>query len=197
MNNYHELSQCHVHKIYLHPQTSVVPRSNPEQAPAPRDLPVTPPATPTKNTTSSQRKLVYFFSEKVAHLNFPVHGTAPAPNGPVRPKALPKRGPYLSTAKIHSLDTRYRYFVSTGPHPGPLPTSCDSEPFEKGDLYVHRYTENNLQVWLLEDNGAWRSVSSGHRHPTLPKYRLNILPDSGKPNWVLRETWMTVARRKI
>ncbi|KAF9457775.1 hypothetical protein BDZ94DRAFT_1313892 [Collybia nuda] len=151
----------------------ISPQPNPGQ---PRVLPTTPPAT--RNATPSRPQ-------------------APTRSAAARSKALPKSGPFMETAKIRLIDTRYRYFISTGPHPGPLPINCDAELFEKGDLYIHRYTTDDMQVWLMEDGGAWRSVKSGHRHPILHKYFLNVLPDSGKPNWVLHETWKGVVKRNV
>lgn len=84
------------------------------------------------------------------------------------------------------------WFISSGSHPLEAPPSDDGAEF--GDVFVHSFGEDQVQVWIRTESAIWELSNAGSDHPYLPGYRLIL--KNGKPGWVTRKTVATYYYRR-
>lgn len=63
-----------------------------------------------------------------------------------------------------------------------------------GDLYLHLFGENTVQIWMWDGVSSWDSIEEGYVHPLLPNRRL-WLQTRDEPSWVTRKTATTYKGR--
>jgi len=100
--------------------------------------------------------------------------------------------PSRQEQKIRNLDVTVGRYISTHVLPLQHPPQCAQATC--GDLYIHHYATDKLQIWFW-DGGRWEGeIADGYRHPTLPNYRL-YASGGGEPTWVTKKTRSTYKGR--
>lgn len=58
-------------------------------------------------------------------------------------------------------------------------------------LYVQRAPGQRTigKAWLLSLAGDWFEVADGDVHPAYGNRRLSLLGETGKPSWILKDSW--------
>ncbi|KAG2744866.1 hypothetical protein P692DRAFT_20693236, partial [Suillus brevipes Sb2] len=100
---------------------------------------------------------------------------------------IPKRQEH----KIRGLDVTMGWYESEGADRISSPTCLHAQ---LGDLFIHRYGNSSLQIWL-SNGSAWEpNIQDGHHHPVLKDHRLCVR-EGGEPSWVTRKTLATYKTR--
>ncbi|KAH7906905.1 hypothetical protein BJ138DRAFT_1117160 [Hygrophoropsis aurantiaca] len=63
-----------------------------------------------------------------------------------------------------------------------------------GDLFIHRWGDRQIQIWLWDEQSWQPDVTDGHIHPVVQDHRLYIR-DGIDPTWVTRKTRTTYRGR--
>ena len=100
--------------------------------------------------------------------------------------------PSQQEQKICNLDVTVGRYISTHALPLQHPPQC-AQPM-CGDLYIHRYATDKLQIWFWDGNQWEGDIADGSHHPTLPNYRL-YANGGGGPTWVTKKTRSTYQGR--
>ena len=96
--------------------------------------------------------------------------------------------PSRQEQKIRNLDVTVGRYTSTHMLPLQHPPRCTQATC--GDLYIHRYATDKVQVWFWDGTRWDGEISDGDRHPTLPNYQL-YASGGGEPTWVTKKTRST------
>jgi len=100
--------------------------------------------------------------------------------------------PARQDMKIRNLDVTISRYISTHADCLQQPPPCPHA--KSSDLYIHRYGNGKIQVWVRESELWLADVIDGHPHPTLPGYCL-YLHTGMEPSWVTRKTRTTYRGR--
>ena len=100
--------------------------------------------------------------------------------------------PSRQEQKIRNLDVTVGRYISTHVLPLQHPPQCAQAMC--GDLYIHRYATDKLQIWFWDGDQWEGDIGDGSRHPTLPNYRL-YANGGGGPTWVTKKTRSTYQGR--
>jgi hypothetical protein len=92
--------------------------------------------------------------------------------------------PKCQEHKIRSLDAMMGWYESEGPNRISSPTCLHAQ---LGDLFIHRYGNSSVQIWLLNRSDWESNIQDGHHHPVLKDHRLCVR-EGGEPSWVTRKT---------
>ncbi|KAG2006838.1 hypothetical protein CC2G_014581 [Coprinopsis cinerea AmutBmut pab1-1] len=68
------------------------------------------------------------------------------------------------------------------------------EKVEPGALYINKYGEGQVQIWVLESGGRWVNAEEGTEHPTLTGYGLSL--QKGDGSWVKSKSLNTYRYRQ-
>ncbi|KAG1867491.1 hypothetical protein C8R48DRAFT_671715 [Suillus tomentosus] len=100
---------------------------------------------------------------------------------------MPKRQEH----KIRGLDAMMGWYESEGPNRISSPTCLHAQ---LGDLFIHRYGNSSVQIWLSNGSDWESNIQDGHHHPVLKDHRLCVR-EGGEPSWVTRKTLATYKTR--
>ena len=100
--------------------------------------------------------------------------------------------PSRQEQKIRNLDVTVGRYTSTHMLPLQHPPRCAQATC--GDLYIHHYATDKVQVWLWDGTRWDGDISDGDHHPTLPNYQL-YASGGGEPTWVTKKTRSTYKGR--
>ena len=100
--------------------------------------------------------------------------------------------PSRQEQKIRNLDVTVGRYISTHALPLQHPPQCAQAMC--GDLYIHHYATDKLQIWFWDGDQWEEDIADGSRHPTLPNYRLYV-NGGGGPTWVTKKTRSTYQGR--